>query len=58
MTVAVTKDEVLGPLGARGVPATILVSAQGQVVGAATGARERGFFEERARDLLQASRRK
>ena len=51
VTVATTRDEVLAPLGARGVPATILVDSNGRVVGAATGARDQAFFEQVAGEL-------
>lgn len=51
-TVAITSDEVLAPFGVRGVPATAFVDAQGRVVAAATGVRDRGFFSRRIEALL------
>ena len=56
-TVATTTDEILSPFGARGIPSTAFVSAQGRVVGVASGARDRAFFGERARALLETSGR-
>jgi hypothetical protein len=54
MTVATTNDEVIAPMGGRGLPSTILVDAHGRIVGAATGEHNQAFFEERARELLEA----
>lgn len=52
LDVAVTRDEVLGPLGVRAVPSTVFVSADGTVVAAASGVRSEKFFEERVKALL------
>jgi len=53
MRVATTKDEVLAPLGIRGVPATVFVNAEGRLVGAATGERSAAFFAKRAAALAE-----
>ena len=52
MKVAVTKDEVLGPLGVNQVPSTLFLDANGVIVGAASGERSERFFRKRAASLL------
>ena len=52
LPVAITRDEILAPLGVRAVPSTVFVSADGTVVAAASGVRNERFFEERVRALL------
>ena len=52
MTVAISRDETLGPLAIREVPATVFVDREGVIVAAASGARDRRFFERRVAELL------
>jgi hypothetical protein len=53
MTVAISKDEMLGPLSVNQVPSTVFVDRQGVIVAAASGARDREFLEKRVRELLK-----
>lgn len=53
MQVGISENETLGPLSVRAVPSTVFVNEQGIIVAAASGARDRGFFERRVRDLLE-----
>jgi thiol-disulfide isomerase/thioredoxin len=55
MTVAIARDQVLAALGVAAVPSTVFVSAEGRIVATANGARSRGFFERRVRDLVEAN---
>ncbi len=57
MTVATTHDALLDATGARGVPATLFVTAQGRLIGAATGARDQAFFERQAKRLWEDARK-
>lgn len=50
--VALARGELLAPLGARGVPATVLISRHGRIVGTAQGPRGAGFFLDAAEELL------
>ncbi len=54
--VALATGEVLGPLSVREVPSTVFVDAQGTIVAAASGPRERAFLSKRTRELLESSR--
>jgi peroxiredoxin Q/BCP len=56
LDVAITRDEVLAPLGVRAVPSTVFVDARGTVVAAASGVRSEAFFEKRVRELLEGER--
>ena len=52
MQVAVTGDAVLTQVGVGGLPSTLLVSSEGRLIGVASGARGRAFFDRQARALL------
>ncbi len=44
--------EMLGPLCVRAVPSTVFVDDRGIIAAAASGPRQRSFFERRARELV------
>jgi thiol-disulfide isomerase/thioredoxin len=50
--VAIADGEVLGPLGVRLAPSTLFVK-DGRIVAAASGYRDRAFFERRIRELVE-----
>ena len=53
MRVAIAEDEVLGPFGVDRVPSTVFLDANGTIVAAASGPRDKGFFERRVRALME-----
>jgi hypothetical protein len=53
MKIAISEDETLGPLSVNQVPSTVFVDRQGVIVAAASGPRDRRFFEARVRELLE-----
>ncbi|MGA9520553.1 MAG: TlpA disulfide reductase family protein [Myxococcaceae bacterium] len=51
-TVAISENETLGPLSVNQVPSTVFVNAEGVIVAAASGERDRNFLAKRTRALL------
>lgn len=56
--VATSREALLTAAGATGVPSTLMVSADGRLIGVATGARSQAFFERQAEQLLSLADRK
>ena len=52
MKVALAQSEVLAPFSVSQVPSTVFLDKDGTLVAAASGPRERDFFERRVKELV------
>jgi hypothetical protein len=52
LPIALARGEMLGPLGVRAVPSTVILDANGSVAAVASGARKRAWFTARLRELV------
>ncbi|MFL5318331.1 MAG: TlpA disulfide reductase family protein [Myxococcaceae bacterium] len=53
MPVATTRQEVLDPLGAKRVPATVWIDSSGKIVTAASGERSLSFLEKQTEAIAE-----
>lgn len=52
LPIAIAHGEMLGPLGVRAVPSTVILDANGTIAAVASGARTQAWFTARLREVL------
>lgn len=52
LPVAIAHGEMLGPLGVRAVPSTVILDANGTIAAVVSGPRKQAWFTARLREVL------